>query len=165
MSPLLRSLGYWAGLLAAAIAASAAEPAATLKFGPRPRLGKPNLTTNEVAAAIARRAAALGRRLILASAGTVGTVSCEDTLVAGAIIEALAEEPRGAAWHLEDSAIVALAAWRGAKDRLAEIFHQTWGGSFIARLGLEADLEVCTQVDTMEVVPLVRGEPPVITAG
>jgi len=114
--------------------------------------------------AIARRAAALGRRLILASAGTVGTVSCEDTLVAGAIIEALADEPRGETWHLEDSALVALAAWRGAKDRLGEIFHATWGGAFIAGLGLEADLEVSTQVDTMDVVPLVQGDPPVITA-
>ena len=33
--------------------------------------------------AVAARAAALGRRLVFVSAGTVGTVSCEDTLVAG----------------------------------------------------------------------------------
>jgi phosphosulfolactate phosphohydrolase-like enzyme len=60
---------------------------------------------------------------------------------------------------------VALAAWQGAEGRLAEIFHQTWGGAFIARLGLDADLAVCTQVDTMDVLPLARGNPPVITGG
>ena len=115
--------------------------------------------------AIARRAAAMGHRVVFVSAGTVGTVSCEDTLVAGAVIEAILEEPGDAPWHLEDSAQVALAAWRGAAGRLAGIFHQTWGGAFIARLGLEDDLAVCAQVDTMDVVPVVRGDPPVITAG
>ena len=115
--------------------------------------------------AIARRAAAMGRRVVFVSAGTVGTVSCEDTLVAGAVIEAILAEPGDAPWHLEDSAQVALAAWRGAAGRLADLFHQTWGGAFIAQLGLEDDLAVCAQVDTMDIVPVVRGDPPVITAG
>ena len=178
--------------------------------------------------AVARRLAALGRRVVFVSAGTVGTVSCEDTVVAGAVIAALLEEKRCQApyvsgetsfnplplgervaegrvrgapgqqlpltpapspsvgrgeneekrcqepfsWHLEDSALVALAAWRGAEGRLAELFHQTWGGAYIARLGLEADLAVCTQVDTVDVLPLAqssirlaRGNPPVIAAG
>jgi len=115
--------------------------------------------------AVARRLGALGRRVVFVSAGTVGTVSCEDTLVAGAVIAALLEEKRCQepfSWHLEDSALVALAAWRGAEGRLDELFHQTWGGAYIARLGLEADLAVCTQVDTMDVVPQARGNPPVI---
>ena len=112
--------------------------------------------------AVARRVAALGRRVVFLSAGTVGTVSCEDTLVAGAVIEALLEAPGGKAFHLEDSARVALAAWRGGKDRLSEIFHQTRGGAYIANLGLDDDLAVCIQVDTMDVVPTVRGDPPVI---
>jgi 2-phosphosulfolactate phosphatase len=118
--------------------------------------------------AVARRLAALGRRVVFVSAGTVGTVSCEDTLVAGAVIAALLEEKRCQepfSWHLEDSALVALAAWRGAEGRLSELFHQTWGGAFIARLGLEADLAVCAQVDTVDVLPLACGNPPVIAAG
>ncbi len=144
--------------------------------------------------AVAARAAALGRRLVLVSAGTVGTVSCEDTLVAGAVIEALVEDcrlqiadcglkarqqPQGGAvssfnpqsaipnpqlLHIEDSARVALAAWRGLRGDLAATFHQTWGGAFIARLGLEADLEACISLDTTNVVPIVHGDPPIITA-
>jgi phosphosulfolactate phosphohydrolase-like enzyme len=98
--------------------------------------------------------------------------------VAGAVIEAILEEPGDAPWRLEDSAHVALAAWRGtagatlrsgaslrSTSRLADLFHQTWGGAFIARLGLEDDLAVCAQVDTMDVAAVVRGDPPVITAG
>jgi 2-phosphosulfolactate phosphatase len=124
--------------------------------------------------AVARRCAAIGRRVVFVSAGTVGTVSCEDTLVAGAVIAAMEEEAGpsrasgsndGAPFHLEDSARVALAAWRGAEGRLDEIFRETWGGAFIAGLGLEADLAVCTEVDTMDVVPVVRGSPPVIAGG
>jgi 2-phosphosulfolactate phosphatase len=141
-------------------------------------------------AAVARQAAALGRRIVFVPAGTVGTVSCEDTLVAGAVIELLLENcglriadcgltaerrPEGGAssfnpqsairnpqWHLEDSARTALAAWRGSRGELAETFRQTWGGAFIVRLGLQADLDVCTQVDTMTVVPIARGRPPVV---
>ena len=100
------------------------------------------------------------------TAGTVGTVSCEDVLVAGAVIEAMAEEGAGSRYHLEDSARLALAAWRGAKDRLPAIFHETWGGAFIAALGLEEDLAVCHRVDTSDMVPVVReGDPPAIVAG
>ena len=140
--------------------------------------------------AVARRLAALGRRVVFVAAGTVGAVSCEDTLVAGAVIAALLSLKRVQdpfpfhpdnpalsslsdkkrvldpfSWHLEDSALVALAAWQGAEGRLDELFHQTWGGAYIANLGLEADLAVCTQVDTMDVVPQARGNPPVITVG
>jgi len=114
--------------------------------------------------AVARRVAALGRRVVFLPAGTVGTVSCEDTLVAGAVIEALLEGPGVKGFHLEDSARVALAAWGGAKDRLGEVFRQTWGGACIVNLGLDADLAVCVQVDTTDVVPVVRGDPPVIVA-
>ena len=106
--------------------------------------------------AVAERVAHLARRTVLLAAGTVGTVSCEDTLVAGAVIEALADGPGGAAFGLEDSARVALAAWHGARPRLAQVFHETWGGAFIARLGLEDDLQMCAQVDTMSVVPVVE---------
>ena len=116
--------------------------------------------------AAARRAAARRLPVVFVTAGTVGTVSCEDVLVAGAVIEALADEAAGAAFHLEDSARLALAAWRGAKDRLPAIFRETWGGAFIAALGLDADLAVCCQVDTSDVVPIVRGgDAPRIVAG
>jgi phosphosulfolactate phosphohydrolase-like enzyme len=150
--------------------------------------------------AVAARVARLGRRVVFVAAGTVGTVSCEDTLVAGAVIEAMTENcglriadcglkeekappsgrcsavnpqgvyPPGRAvrdpqlWHLEDSALVALAAWRGARHDLAAAFRRTWGGAFIENLGLGADLDVCTTVDSTDVVPVVRGEPPVIVA-
>ncbi len=109
--------------------------------------------------AVARRVVAAGRRVAFVSAGTVGTVSCEDALVAGAVVEAVTDTPGGEAFTLEDSARLALAAWRGAKGRLLETFRATWGGRFIVRLGLEADLEVCAAVDTTDVVPVVmRGQ-------
>lgn len=112
--------------------------------------------------AVARRAAALARPVVFVPAGTVGEVSCEDTLVAGAVIEAMAAEPGGEAFSLDDSARVALAAWRGAAGRLAEALRETRGGRAIVRLGLEADLDACAAVDSTDVVPVAQGDPPVI---
>lgn len=118
--------------------------------------------------AIAGRILAIGRRVVFVSAGTVGTVSCEDTLVAGAVIAAMIDVPArsggSSTWHLEDSARVALAAWRGSADCLGQTFRETRGGRATAQLDLDADLAVCSQVDTMDVVPVVQGDPPVITA-
>jgi len=113
-------------------------------------------------AAVARRAAALGRPVVFVPAGTVGAVSCEDTLVAGAVIEAMGDAPGGEAFDLDDSARVALAAWRGVAASFGQVFRQTAGGAAIVGLGLDADLAVCAQVDTTDVVPEVRGDPPVI---
>ncbi len=115
--------------------------------------------------AVARRAVAPGRRIVFLTAGTVGTVAAEDVLVAGACLEAMAEGPGGEAFHLEDSARLALAAWRDTRDRLPETLRATWGGAFITGLGLEEDLDACCALDTTEVVPVVRGRPPVVTVG
>jgi len=115
--------------------------------------------------AVARRAAAPGRRIVFLTAGTVGTVAAEDALVAGACLEAMIASPGGEAFHLEDSARVALAAWRDAKRRLPEAFRDTWGGAFITGLGLEDDLAACSRLDTCDLVPVVCGAPPVVAAG
>jgi 2-phosphosulfolactate phosphatase len=115
--------------------------------------------------AVVRRAVAPGRRIAFVTAGTVGTVAAEDVLVAGACLEAMAGAPGGEGYHLEDSARLALAAWRDARDCLPETFRGTWGGAFITGLGLDEDLSACCAVDTTDVVPVVRGRPPVVTAG
>jgi len=114
-------------------------------------------------AAVARRAVARGRRIVFVTAGTAGTVAAEDVLVAGACLEAMAGEEAGRAFHLEDSARLALGAWRDARDGLAEAFRDTWGGAFITGLGLDEDLDACGQIDTCDVVPVTRGRPPVVT--
>jgi 2-phosphosulfolactate phosphatase len=116
-------------------------------------------------AAVARRAVAPGRRIAFVTAGTVGTVAAEDVLVAGACLEAMTAAPGGEAYHLDDSARVALGAWRSVRDRLPEVFRATWGGAFITGLGLDDDLDACCAVDTCDVVPVVRGRPPVVTVG
>mgnify|MGYP006288841847 CR=1 FL=1 len=115
--------------------------------------------------AVARRAVAPGRRIVFVTAGTVGTVAAEDVLVAGACLEAMAREEAGRAFHLEDSARLALAAWRDTRDRLPETLRATWGGAFITGLGLDEDLDACGHIDTCDVVPVVHGRPPVVTAG
>jgi phosphosulfolactate phosphohydrolase-like enzyme len=142
--------------------------------------------------AVARHAAGLARPVLVVTAGTEGAVSCEDVLVAGAVVEALVENcgmrieecglmkerrdsgrysasnPQSSIlnpqWPFNDSARLALAAWRGAKDDLIRVFHTTRGGAAIAALGLDADLAACICVDTTAVVPVACGNPPVITA-
>jgi len=105
--------------------------------------------------AIARHAVAAGRPVVFVTAGTVGTVSCEDTLVAGAVVEAMIEEA-GERFAPEDSAQLALAAWRGIKNDVATAFRRTWGGRATLDLHLDDDLAACCRVDTSRVVPVVR---------
>ncbi|MFO8012666.1 MAG: 2-phosphosulfolactate phosphatase [Phycisphaerae bacterium] len=66
---------------------------------------------------------------------------------------------------LAAGARLALAAWRDTRDRLYETLRATWGGAFITGLGLDEDLDACCALDTTEVVPVVRGRPPAVTAG
>jgi phosphosulfolactate phosphohydrolase-like enzyme len=73
-------------------------------------------------------------------------------------------EAGGDRFHPEDSARLALAAWQASRSRLDDLLPRTWGGAFICRLGFQDDLAACGRVDAVEVVPVARGRPPVVTA-
>lgn len=111
-----------------------------------------------VAAAVRRLAGAGdGGDVHLVCAGTDGTVTAEDVLAAGAILDAvLGDDP---AAELDAAARAALAAFRaaaGASDpeaALGAAFRRSPGGANLVALGMEADLPLCAALDAIALVP------------
>jgi 2-phosphosulfolactate phosphatase len=96
-------------------------------------------------------------------AGTGGSITREDVLLAGAIADRLST-----LGELNDSATLAADSWRGALTaaglsagapeqidaaRLAAILKQSRGGRNLTRLKLEADILDAARIDCLNVVP------------
>jgi 2-phosphosulfolactate phosphatase len=95
--------------------------------------------------------------------GTRDEVGLDDILPAGALVERLTQ--RGRNLVSDDSGRLALLAWRTAKTRgLRDTMADSRGGRGLARLGLDADLDVCLSTDAMPIVPEFDPASGVITA-
>jgi 2-phosphosulfolactate phosphatase len=93
-------------------------------------------------------------------AGTRLRVTLEDTLAAGAIGEALIRAGRPVqmsdARPDDDSTMIAIDLWRGACARgLAGELKRSRGARNLTREGLTADIETCSVVDGIPVVPVM----------
>ncbi len=99
----------------------------------------------------------------LLCAGTGGRVTREDVLLAGALAQALTNEPRPPDFN--DEAAIARAAWREIiadeprpHDRatrsalLARELRRTQGGRNLAGIGLDRDVDDVAQFDSIELV-------------
>lgn len=94
------------------------------------------------------------RTVHIVCCGTRDEFSLDDVLPAGAFVERLT----GAGRQLvaEDSARVALMAWRGANASpggVVEAMRQSRGGRNLERQGLGSDVDYCSSLDTLPVVP------------
>ncbi len=97
-------------------------------------------------------------------AGTNGKVTREDLLAAGAICDRLLEISPAEPWQTNPGARAALGEWqklltdaqtegRTASEQLAVELRTTPGGINLLALGYDADLVLCAQLDSLEVVP------------
>jgi 2-phosphosulfolactate phosphatase len=95
--------------------------------------------------------------LYLVCAGIRGSVCAEDVIAAGAIAAVLVE--RGAS-IADDAGALAVAAWDAVAQRresITDALRASRGGRHLARVGLEADIELCSTVDALRVVPVRDG--------
>lgn len=116
-------------------------------------------------AATARMLAKLGRGdVVLVGSGTQRRVSWEDTFCAGAIVERLAANSPEGAWHLTDSALIALETWRAAKGNIDAALRRGRGGWNVIRVGVDAAFATCGAVDALDLVGRVHKEPLEIVA-
>lgn len=97
--------------------------------------------------------------------GTRDEISLDDVLPAGAMADLL--QRAGRQMPAEDSGRVAIHAYRGAlasPSGLVEAMRQSRGGRNLARLGLGDDVDFCSRLDTMGVVPRFDARTGALTA-
>lgn len=101
--------------------------------------------------AVAKRAAMLGRDVIILCAGTEGEFSADDICAAGAIATSLCEH--GGVTGQCDLTLVAKALykdWKEGRVDLAKTYHY----SRLAELGFGEDVSFCLQENITDVVPV-----------
>jgi 2-phosphosulfolactate phosphatase len=114
------------------------------------------------AEAVAAVLATTGLDATLLCSGTEGFICTEDTLGAGAIIDAL--QSRGVKISLaSDVAWMAHGLFRAERERLHDALFESRGGQNIRRAGLDPDIAFCAALNSLDVVGVVRpGDRPTV---
>jgi 2-phosphosulfolactate phosphatase len=104
--------------------------------------------------AVAKKALSLGEDIIIACAGTDGSVSADDICAAGAIADALV---RNAVGTLEMSDLTLIcsmiyADWLSGRADLSMTKHF----AYLQKMGFEKDVEFCFKQDITDVVPVYQ---------
>jgi 2-phosphosulfolactate phosphatase len=91
--------------------------------------------------------------VLVLCAGWKGRVNLEDTLFAGALVEALHDE------YIigEDSALLAMRAYQQSKNDMLGYLATSSHVRRLQRLGIHKDIQYCLQHDLYDVVPVLRG--------
>ncbi|HEX8323628.1 MAG TPA: 2-phosphosulfolactate phosphatase [Tepidisphaeraceae bacterium] len=98
------------------------------------------------AAATATAVRRIGRPATFVCSGTQGELSLEDLIGCGAVLAHLPDA------ELEnDTARLARIAWTAARDKLGDVFRETFSGHNLKRGGLISDVDVCGQLDSVAV--------------
>lgn len=95
------------------------------------------------------------RPIHLICAGTHGAITLEDTLLAGAFVEALHDAPLA----LNDSARLAWDCFEHHGTILVEALRLSQGGVHLIALGYEKDIDAAAQVDRFMLVPELKRQP------
>lgn len=92
------------------------------------------------------------REVHIICSGTRGEISLDDCLAAGAIVERLLEA--GRELGSDDSGLVCLRLWQDAnRSGISSAMRESRGGRNLVRLGFDADIELCSTVDAVNVLP------------
>lgn len=98
----------------------------------------------------------------LVCAGTDQHVTREDVLFAGAVVDDLLQ--KGEPIELNDQALLAVDAWRGACEAfrqpgaLAERLRHSRGGKNLLEIGQERDIDIAAEIDRHTIVPQLDRE-------
>ncbi len=86
-------------------------------------------------------------------AGQNGALALEDVLCAGLLVARLVASQSA---ELTDSARAALAIWNEGKTRVRDVLRQCAHGRYLRSVGFAEDVDYCSQVGTLHVVPVLR---------
>ncbi len=101
------------------------------------------------------------RPIHLVCAGANGAVALEDTLLAGAFVEALHD----AEFTLDDSARLAWDCFEHHGTILPEALRLSQGGIHLLKLGYEKDIDAAALVDRFMLVPELKRQPNSVEVG
>ena len=91
--------------------------------------------------------------VLVLCAGWKGRPNLEDTLFAGAVVDALKDEY----FVGEDSAILAMRTYQQAKDNMAGYLANASHIRRLQGLGIHKDINYCLQKNLYDVLPVLRG--------
>jgi len=89
-------------------------------------------------------------------AGNNGTFSMEDSVCAGMLLHKMAED-RGVDISFSDAGLATVALFKSFGRSIPKMLKNSEHGRFLAQIGFAADLEACSSVDTLAVVPQLVG--------
>ncbi len=96
----------------------------------------------------------LDRDIVLHCAGWKGTVNLEDTLYAGALLDALGPEVQ----LLDDSSLLALSLYQRHADNLTEVSKKSGHAKRLAKFGITRDIEFCMTIDQYQAVIVMASD-------
>jgi 2-phosphosulfolactate phosphatase len=96
------------------------------------------------------------RPVHIVCAGTEGSVSLEDTLLAGALVDFLCEAMEV---NLNDGARLAWDCFENHGRLLLGALEVSQGGAILRRLGYDEDIRTAAEVDRFHLVPELRRDP------
>jgi 2-phosphosulfolactate phosphatase len=92
--------------------------------------------------------------ILLVCAGWKNNFNLEDTLFAGAVADQLTPED----FKFDDAAIAAYDLYQVAKNDLPAYLSKTSHSERLKKLGIEADIAFCLNVDIATAIPILEGE-------
>jgi 2-phosphosulfolactate phosphatase len=92
--------------------------------------------------------------ILLVCAGWKNNFNLEDTLFAGAVVEQL----MGGNYRTDDPAIAASDLYQLGRDNLGAYLAKTSHSERLKKLGIEADIAFCLNVDITTAIPVLQGE-------
>lgn len=92
--------------------------------------------------------------VLLVCAGWKNNFNLEDTIFAGAVVN----QVKNGHAILDDSSLAALDLYRMAENDLPGYLQKTSHSDRLKKLGIEADIAFCLQVDLTTAIPVLNGE-------
>ena len=106
-----------------------------------------------MASVVERASASEGDPLTVVCAGETGRFALEDAVCAGMLIERLSEKT---AVELNDGAYAARCLYRQNKDSIPQLLKECEHGRYLESLGFAKDLDICSRVDSLSILPVVK---------
>ncbi len=85
--------------------------------------------------------------------GKLEKFSIEDAVCGGLFVNAFLEK---GSYEPNDAAIASLKLYQAHKDNILEMLRSSSHGKYLIELGFEKDLDLCSELNSLEVIPLLN---------